>query len=205
MDHGPILVDNNVLIGQGVKSWSEGDVFAHNLLVDCNFDMASDTSRQSQYYRPHTRIAVARKPGVPADDKWFNNIFVRRGLDGVKKASGYASDYNVFLEGAKKSSFGDEHSIVDPFATAFRREDVPSGVSIALRVNQAPLGLKGPWVDRLAGRSSSDRRADHRRLARPAHSRGYRHLRKTARQPGPWTACGPQARREHLKWSSKVR
>ena len=147
MDHGPILVDNNVLIGQGVKSWSEGDVFAHNLLVDCAFDMASDTSRQSQYYRPHSRIVVARKPGVPADDKWYNNIFIRRGLDGVKKAPGYASDFNVFLEGAKKSSFGDEHSIVDPSGAAFRREDSPRGVSIALRVDQAPLALKGPWVD----------------------------------------------------------
>ncbi len=103
MDHGPILVDNNVLIGQGVKSWSEGDVFAHNLLVDCNFEMASDTSRQSQFYRPHTRIVVARKPGVPADDKWFHNIFVRRGLESVKKAPGYASDYNVFLEGVRWS------------------------------------------------------------------------------------------------------
>ena len=147
MDHGPILVDNNVLIGQGVKSWSEGDVFAHNLLVDCNFDMASDTSRQSQYYQPHTRRVVARKPGVPADDKWFNNIFVRRGLEGVKKAPGYASDYNVFLEGAKKSSFGDKHSIVDPFAVALRRDDSPRGVSIVFRADQAPFALKGPWVD----------------------------------------------------------
>ena len=147
MDHGPILVDNNVLVGQGVKSWSEGDVFAHNLLVDCNFDMASDTSRQSQYYRPHTRIVVARKPGVPADDKWFHNIFVRRGLDGVKQAPGYASDYNVFLEGAKKSSFGDEHSVVDPFETGFRREDSAAGVSIALRVNHSPFSARGPWVD----------------------------------------------------------
>ena len=44
MDHGPILVDNNVLIGQGVRSNSEGDVFAHNLLVDCTFEMVSDTN-----------------------------------------------------------------------------------------------------------------------------------------------------------------
>ena len=35
-----------------------------------------------------------------------------------------------------------------PSAAAFRREDSPLGVSIALRVNQAPLALKGPWVDR---------------------------------------------------------
>ena len=148
MDHGPILVDNNVLIGQEVRSNSEGTVFAHNLLVDCKFEMVSDTGRASQYYQPHTRKVVARKHGIPADDKWFNNIFVRRGLEGVKKAPGYTSDYNVFLQGAKKSSFGDEHSIVDPFDAALRREDSPTGVSIKFRVNQAPFGMKGPWVDR---------------------------------------------------------
>jgi len=148
MNHGPILVDNNVLIGQGVRSNSEGTVFAHNLLVDCKFDMVSDTTRSSQYYQPHTRKEVGRKHGIPADDKWFNNIFVRRGLDGVKKASGYASDYNVFLEGAKKSSFADEHSVVHPAEAKFRREDSPVGVSIGFRVNQAPFGVKGPLVDR---------------------------------------------------------
>jgi hypothetical protein len=147
MNHGAILVDNNVLVGHGVRSNSEGSVFAHNLLVDCRFDMGSDTQRSSQYYRPHTRKVVAHKHGVPADDKWFNNVFVRRGLEGVKPASGYASDYNVFLEGAKKSSFGDEHSIVDPRAAGFSREDNPLGVAIRVHVNEALIGLKGPWVD----------------------------------------------------------
>lgn len=147
MDHGAILVDNNVLVGQGVRSNSEGSVFAHNLFVDCRFDMGSDTGRSSQYYQPHTRKVVARKHGIPADDKWFHNIFVRRGLEGVKPATGYAADYNVFLEGAKKSSFGDEHSLVDPVAARFTREDSPLGVSIRMHVNEAPIGLKGPWVD----------------------------------------------------------
>ena len=127
---------------------SEGSVFAHNLFVDCKFDMVSDTKRASQYYEPHTKKEVGRKHGIPADDKWFHNIFVRRGLEGVKKAPGYASDYNVFLEGAKKSSFADEHSIIDPLEAQFRREDSLLGVSIRLHVNQAPFRLKGPWVDR---------------------------------------------------------
>lgn len=147
MNHGAILVDNNVLVGHGVRSNSEGSVFAHNLFVDCRFDIGSDTGRSSQYYQPHTRKVVDRKHGIPSDDKWYNNIFVRRGLDGVKPAPGYASDYNVFLEGAKKSLFGDEYSLVDPVAAQFSRADKPSGVSIRLHVNEALLGLKGPWVD----------------------------------------------------------
>lgn len=147
MNHGPILVDNNVLVGHGVRSNSEGSVFAHNLFVDCRFDIGSDTGRSSQYYQPHTRKAIARKHGIPSDDKWFNNIFVRRGLEGVKPASGYVSDYNLFLEGAKKSSFGDEYSIVDPTVAGFSRQNSPLGVSMRVHLNEAAIGLKGPWVD----------------------------------------------------------
>ncbi|MGA2257404.1 MAG: right-handed parallel beta-helix repeat-containing protein, partial [Thermoguttaceae bacterium] len=147
MNHGPILVDNNVLVGQGVRSNSEGCVFAHNLLVDCNFDMVSDITRSSQYYEPHTRKEVGSKPGIPADDKWYNNVFVRRGLDRVKKAHGYSSDYNVFMEGAKKASFGDEHSLVDTAEAKFCRDDSSTGVSFRFQVSQAPFRLSAPWVD----------------------------------------------------------
>ncbi len=45
MNHGAILVDNNVLVGHGVRGNSEGSVFAHNLFVDCRFDIGSDTGR----------------------------------------------------------------------------------------------------------------------------------------------------------------
>ncbi|MFC1635230.1 hypothetical protein ACFL5Z_10355 [Planctomycetota bacterium] len=117
MNHGPALIDNNILIGQGLKSNSEATLIAHNLLVDSWYIYQPDTKRRSSYYKPHTTIAVGRKTGTARDERWFNNLFVRRGLDDVKNAPGYASDYNVFLEGAKKSFFGDEHSVVDPFAT----------------------------------------------------------------------------------------
>jgi len=147
MNHGPILVDNNIVIGKGIKSNSEGTVFAHNLFVDCGFSMISDTKRKSEYYEPHTRKHVDRKHGIPRDDKWFNNIFIRRGLDGVKKAPGYASDYNVFLEGAKKSSFADEGSLVDSFVTGLDRKDHPLGISIRFNVSDAPSRVNGPWVD----------------------------------------------------------
>jgi len=147
MNQGPILVDNNVVIGSEVRSNSEGTVFAHNLFVDCGFSMVSDTNRKSEYYKPHTREQIARKHGVPRDDKWFNNIFVRRGLDRVKEAAGYASDYNVFLEGAKKSSFGDAKSVVNRFVTDFERKDSPLGVSIRFNVNDAAIRVQCPLVD----------------------------------------------------------
>jgi hypothetical protein len=147
MDHGPTLVDNNVLIGQPVRSNSEATVFAHNLFVDCGYDYSPDTGRRSGYYTPHTTKVVAVKTGTAQDDKWFNNIFVRKGLDNVKTAPGYTSDYNVFLEGARKSTFGDEHSAVDPYVTGLTIKDQPRGATITFSVNDTPFGMQGPLVD----------------------------------------------------------
>jgi len=147
MDHGPTLVDTNVLIGQAIRSNSEATVFAHNLFVDCGYDYSPDTGRRSEYYSPHTTKIVGRKTGTAQDDKWFNNIFVRQGLDKVRTAPGYASDYNVFLEGARKSSFGDSNSVVDPYVTGLVIKDHPHGVTITFSVNDASLGVKGPRVN----------------------------------------------------------
>ena len=147
MDHGPTLVDNNILIGKEVRSNSEATVFANNLFVDCGYQYNPDIKRRSAYYTPHTMKAVGTKTGTAQDEKWFNNIFVRKGLDDVKDAPGYTSDYNIFLEGAKKSSFGDEHSVIDPYVTGFKLESRPLGVTIRFSVSDTLSRLKGPWVD----------------------------------------------------------
>jgi len=148
MDHGPTLIDNNILVGRGLKSNSEATLIVHNLLVDSKYTYQPDMKRRSQYYKPHTTIVVGIKTGTAKDEKWYNNIFIRHGLDDVKDAPGYDSDYNVFYEGAAKSSFGDEHSVVDSFVTGFAVEDRPLGVTITFSVNEAAFGLKGPWVDK---------------------------------------------------------
>jgi hypothetical protein len=147
MDHGPTLVDNNVLIGEAVRSNSEATVFAHNLFVDCPYEYHPDVNRRSQYFEPHTTKVAGRKSGTAQDDKWFNNIFVRQGLDRVKPAQGYESDYNVFLEGARKSAFGDDHSLVDPYVTALAVEDHPLGATITFSVSDAALRVNGPRVN----------------------------------------------------------
>jgi hypothetical protein len=147
MNHGPTLVDNNILIGQEVLSNSEATVFAHNLFFNCSYQYNPDTNRRSAYYAPHTTKAVGRKTGTAQDEMWFSNIFIRKGLEDAKDAPGYKSDYNIFLEGASKSSFGDEHSIVNPFVSGFKFENHPLGVVIGFAVNDAVLHLKCPWVD----------------------------------------------------------
>ncbi len=147
MNHGPTLVDNNVLVGQPVRSNSEATIFAHNLFVDCGYDYHPDVNRRSQYFAPHTTKAVGSKTGTAQDEKWFNNIFIRRGLERVKDAPGFVSDDNAFLEGAKPSRFGDKNSVVDPHVTQLSIEDQPRGVTITFSVNDVAPGVRGSRVD----------------------------------------------------------
>jgi hypothetical protein len=168
MDHGPTLVDNNILIGKEVRSNSEATVFAQNLFVDCGYQYNPDTRRRSAYYTPHTTKAVGTKTGTAQDDRWFNNIFIRKGLDDIKNAPGYVSDYNIFLEGAGKSSFGDEHSAVEPFVTEFVYGSHPLGVTIRFSMNDAFSKLKCPWVDAvLVGIFSTVRQTIEDRFGKP--------------------------------------
>ncbi len=147
MNHGPAVVDNNILIGPSVRSNSEATVFAHNLFVDCGYAYHADTKRRSRYYRPHTRIEAGRKSGTAQDDMWFRNIFIRKGLDDVRSASGYRSDFNLFLDGAGKSTFGDENSVVDAFTPELSVKTHPLKAVVTFSMNKTPFKLKGPIVD----------------------------------------------------------
>ena len=146
MNHGPTLVDNNVLVGQPVRSNSEATVFAHNLFVNCGYVYYPDTERRSAYFKPHTTQGVGRKSGTAQDERWFNNIFIGQGLDSVKTAPGCASDHNVFLEGAQPSSFGDKHSVIDPYVTSFSIKDQTLGAAITFSLNNAGTRVQGPQV-----------------------------------------------------------
>lgn len=190
MNHGPMLIDNNIIIGKtfsvnaqggelaqhpgGVNTSTDGVVYAHNLFVDANQAYTEFTTRSSEYFKPHTKIRVGTREGIHREDKWLNNIFIRRGLDNTpflryvkvpgtqwnlkinaeefKGAPGMVSDYNLFLEGAKGFSFGDAKSVVDPFKTGFKVESRPTGVTIQFSMNQAYNQVKSPVVDKtLAG------------------------------------------------------
>jgi hypothetical protein len=188
MDHGAILVDNNVLArGKGVRSNSEGSVFAHNLFVDCAWAVQPDLGRKSEYFQPHSRIEVARKQGIPRDDKWFNNVFIRRGLEGVSNAPGNASDYNVFLEGAKPSAFGDTNSVREAAAASFAIEEDSRGVTITYAVPASVPGMPNPWVDtKLTGVSPTLGQGLEDRSGRPVRVEiDYRGDKRESPKPGP--------------------
>lgn len=202
MNHGPALVDNNIVVGQGVRTNSEATVFAHNLFVDCEYVYFPDTKRRSSFYEPHTTRSVGRKTGTAQDERWYNNIFIRRGLDDVKEAPGYASDYNIFLEGARKSRFGDEHSIEDLLKTGFALESCDSGVTVTYSLTRELCANQGLWVDaelvgvfETVGQTIEDRHGHPLKVDRDFYG-------KLFQKPRPGPLAHPQAGLNTIQWSS---
>jgi hypothetical protein len=155
MNHGPCLVDNNILIGGGHRSNSENTVFAHNLFIDYPWSYNQDLDRRSRYFTPHTCEEAGRKTGVPANERWYNNIFYTMGLEGVKEAEGYLSDHNVFIRGAQPSFFEGENSIVlsdstvlnDTDKFTFKAEMTRETYALSWTVDPELFSAERPWVD----------------------------------------------------------
>jgi len=105
VDHGPLLVDNNIFLSPtSLLSRSRGCAFVHNLFGGAINVNAYD-ARQTPFLKAHgTEIAgLHDNPG--GDDRYYNNLFV-----GHADLTRYDTaplpvhmDGNVFLNGAKPS------------------------------------------------------------------------------------------------------
>ena len=118
MNHGPFLVDNNIVVGNslvkvrgteigqypgGVNSSTDGVVYAHNLFVDAATVYTEFPNRKSLYFTPHTKIEAGKRDGTPGEDLWMNNIFIGKGLDKLpflrfRLVAGEKSELKVELE-----------------------------------------------------------------------------------------------------------
>lgn len=144
VSHGPILVDNNVIIGGGVLEHSEGGIFAHNLFYQGRFVFVKREDRITPYYKPHT-VDVEGYSGIAMkEDKWYNNIFISYGLENMFEAPGYMSDYNIFLQGAEKSIY-DKNSLIDPFDTEFEYQAVKN-VELSFVLNASVANFNCPLI-----------------------------------------------------------
>ncbi len=75
VDHGPYLVDNNIFLSEiGLRDWSEGGAFVHNLFT--GKIIRSPDSRTTPYHKPHSTEVVALKNLRGGDNRFYNNIFV---------------------------------------------------------------------------------------------------------------------------------
>jgi len=78
VNHGSLLVANNIILGSYTQNRSHGTAFAHNLFGE-RFSLVT-TKRVIPYQMPHSTEIAGYAGGfdVPGDDRLYNNIFANR-------------------------------------------------------------------------------------------------------------------------------
>jgi hypothetical protein len=150
-DHGPNLLDNNVLVGNDSTNtlWdvAESTTYVHNLFVNFSWSGNGD-GRTPSYFTPHTTQAKGNGTITNKENKYYNNIHVKKGL-GVGQSSGFASDNNVYYGGATKTGWGDAKSVVHTgFDAAFAATDLADGVTVTWKADTAPTDVACPLITR---------------------------------------------------------
>jgi hypothetical protein len=151
-DHGPNLIDNNVLIGNDQTNtlWdvAESTTYAHNLLANFSWSGNGD-GRTPSYFTPHTTEGLGTQTISQKENRYYNNIHVTKGIQGIGQSSGFLADYSVFYDGATKTSWGDAHSVVKAtFDPAVTVSDLPNGVEVTWKTDTAPTDVSCPLITR---------------------------------------------------------
>ncbi|HEY4149944.1 MAG TPA: right-handed parallel beta-helix repeat-containing protein [Chitinophagaceae bacterium] len=145
--HGPVLIDNNILAGPGktggeaVKMLdAEANVFVQNLFYDGGFtnDRVQGRPTATSNFLPHSLVIKQTIPALAMDDRWFSNLFIKSGLDGLTDNPDCLSDYNVYLDGAIASSWGDKHSKTIAGTAGFTLIHSSKGVGLMLNNRVIP-------------------------------------------------------------------
>lgn len=85
VNHGPFLVDNNILLSQtGIGTQSEGGAYVHNLIAG-QLVMLPDLGRFTPYHLPHSTDVAGLCTVLSGDDRYYNNIFLGLGNE-INKA-----------------------------------------------------------------------------------------------------------------------
>jgi hypothetical protein len=137
--HGPVLVDNNILLSPGsLLSRSQGCAYVHNLFAG-TFNVNVYDSRQTPFHKAHSTEIAALHDNPGGDDRFYNNLFL-----GDTNLALYDTaplpvpmDGNVFT-GSAKPGKAEKNPILDPgFDTGLHLVRKPDGFYLEANLDPA--------------------------------------------------------------------
>jgi alpha-N-arabinofuranosidase len=139
VDHGPILVDNNILLSaQSLLSVSRGVAYVHNLFGGA-LTVAEFDGRQTPFHKPHSTELAGFHDNPRGDDRYYNNLFMGGGdlsqYDDAKLPV-WMND-NVFLKGAKPSKHEATPLLLPEFAPALKLVEEGGGLYLEMKYDPA--------------------------------------------------------------------
>jgi alpha-N-arabinofuranosidase len=89
-NHGPFLVDNNLLLsGVSLRDWSEGGAYVHNLVTG-KISSRPELKRSTPYHRAHSTTLAGLSETKGGNNRFYNNVLVGGG-ESEEGASGLDS------------------------------------------------------------------------------------------------------------------
>ncbi len=93
VNHGPFVVDNNILLSDiAIRTQSQGGAYLHNLVAGAVYTWP-ESGRFTPYFLPHSTDIGALMTIQSGDDRYYNNVFIGRGKPAEE------SKYKFGLEG----------------------------------------------------------------------------------------------------------
>jgi alpha-N-arabinofuranosidase len=157
VDHGPFLMDNNLLLSPvSLRSRSQGGAYVHNLFAGAINTVPFD-GRQTPFLKPHSTELAGFHDNPRGDDRYYNNLFAGRAdLSQYDDAPlPVWMDGNVFLDGARPSRHETGPLVKPEFAPALKLVGESGGCQLEMKYDQAwNTGLTRKIVTtRLLGRA----------------------------------------------------
>ena len=96
VNHGPTLVDNNILLSPvGIVTQSQGVAIVHNLIAG-QLCMWPEPGRFTPYHLQHSTAVAGLSNIFSGDDRYYNNIFIGRGTNAKKNDTRYNYGLNGY-------------------------------------------------------------------------------------------------------------
>ncbi len=129
MQHGPLLVDNNLFLSEPpIYLNSKGIAFVHNLVAGSIKQERFD-GRNTPFHKPHSTEIAGLHESANGDQRFYNNLFVARAnlhtLDDSMLPC-FASG-NVFVQGAQPSRFDTDALVKPGYNPQLKLEEEPDG------------------------------------------------------------------------------
>ena len=149
---GPTIADNNLFIRSGVRDWSDGNIYAHNLFYQSPmFHLMGEPGRPFvPYYKPHSTEEAGRNETKLRHERWYNNIFIGGNAEKtpkkVKDTSGFLVNNNVYLDGEPKFPFEGDESVVDELKSELEFQNNSDIASIQFNLSDLPFKENYPLI-----------------------------------------------------------
>lgn len=160
VDHGPILVDNNLFLSPaGIVTQSQGCAIVHNLIAG-QICMWPEPNRFTPYHLPHSTEVAGLSTIFSGDDRYLNNIFLGYDQDGKTRdarynfgLAGYNSaklpvviNCNVYFDRAMPCKY-EKNAFVNPeFKPVMEIKEEDGSVFLHLSLDNGVSGIKTEMV-----------------------------------------------------------